>query len=127
MEYELMNGFIVFGLSDKYKRILDMLITCDVEADDFVANYLMNGDDEERAINQYRAKRITEEGLTKQVFSQMLNRDRKEALERLFLQPLTEQEFGFIEELVEDGTTSYEKIYDNVQENPRGNWKRLLL
>jgi len=126
MELILLNGYKVQNLTQENCSILNFLVTCNEQADNFTFNYLLISSNENLAVGNYRVDRIEERMLDKDKFILLYNLNGKTALEELFMCPISEQEFLLLTNKMNNGKITINQLFDKHRQSPRARLLRLI-
>jgi uncharacterized protein YeaO (DUF488 family) len=127
MELVLINGFTVKNLTNENKGILSILIDRLEQADSFIYNFLLDSSNENLAVSDYRVHRLEQYPQQFDEFTEKYSKNQVQALEELFLHPITKQEFLLLTNKIKNGKISLEKLFTEHLKSPRAKMLRLLL
>lgn len=122
----LTNGFIVKNLTKESIKILDFLIKCKEQADEFIFQFLMQSTNENLAVRDYRVHTILKRQLTLKEFVEQWKICIKKALEQMFMCPISKSEVTLLTNKIKDGIITIEDFFHRHKENPRHTLFRLL-
>jgi hypothetical protein len=128
MEYVLVNGYLVKNLTTENTKILDLLLSNNLEQSDiFAYQHLLNSSNENLAVIGYRQWRVGQRNLGLEEFLSLYLRNEKDALREMFMYPIAEQEFRILTNKIKCGKITIQKLFDKHKEEPFFRLLRLLM
>lgn len=126
MEITLANGYKATNLTKESFATLVFLINNVELANNFVFDFLVNSQNENIAVNDFRLHMIESDYFPRNEFVNEFKDNMKNALERLFMCPIGKHELTMLENKINSNRITAEELFNKHYNNKRYKLLRLL-